>query len=81
MFQINLDETLKIVAGVDSLPKRPSEVINTDLLYNTGECCICFCSKLDGRLPEIVCPNPSCEECFHVQCLYQVVMAELFKLK
>lgn len=60
------------LVGVESLPTKPSNIEEENVLVNIGECCICFCLRLDGKLPEIICPNKSCEVSFHTVCLYQV---------
>lgn len=58
--------------GVETLPSKPTNIEEENILVNTGECCICFCLRLEAKLPEIICPNKSCEVSFHTMCLYQV---------
>lgn len=61
-----------ILSGTESLPEKPTNTDDAGLLVTSGECCICFSFRLDGKLPDVVCPNRSCEVVFHTLCLYQV---------
>ncbi|KAJ8956239.1 hypothetical protein NQ318_014970 [Aromia moschata] len=58
--------------GLDNFPQKS---INdrgcSDLLKENGDCSICFCLRLNGRLPEVVCKNTFCENYYHTECLYE----------
>lgn len=47
---------------------------NNEECDETGECCMCYQTHLNEKLPEIICENPSCESYFHTECLYQVII-------
>lgn len=64
-----LDGLLNIL-GLEKFPQKPK--CDKDVLMDVGDCCICFSLRLDGKMPEIICGNKSCENFFHVQCLYEV---------
>ncbi|KAB0802582.1 hypothetical protein PPYR_04768 [Photinus pyralis] len=64
------DEILRLLE-MEHFPPKPTLDRGEVVLFSTGECCICFSSRLNQKLPEIVCTNPSCEQVFHVECLYQ----------
>ena len=57
-------ENIEKILGI-KLPKREDD--NED--NNEIECSICFCERLGGELPEIICENPSCAKHFHRSCL------------
>ncbi|EFA05477.1 E3 ubiquitin-protein ligase FANCL-like Protein [Tribolium castaneum] len=63
-----LEELLKILS-LEKFPQKPKT--DRDVLMDVGECCICFSLRLDEKMPEIICGNKSCENFFHVQCLYE----------
>lgn len=41
------------------------------------ECAICYCFRLDGVVPEIVCDNPKCARSFHPSCRKRPVPSHL----
>lgn len=65
-------EILKLI-GLDTFPKKSddAEGKNDDLLLEAGDCSICFLLKLNDKLPEIVCRNKFCDNCYHTECLYE----------
>ncbi|XP_018562738.1 E3 ubiquitin-protein ligase FANCL [Anoplophora glabripennis] len=68
-------ETLKLL-GLESFPQKPAvEERVPDLLVNSGDCSICFSSRLNDKLPEVICKNKVCENCYHVECLYEWLMS------
>ncbi|KAK4877788.1 hypothetical protein RN001_010294 [Aquatica leii] len=74
-----IDELVKLLE-METFPVKQVEADET-ALYNTGDCCICFSLRLNGNLPEINCKNPSCEQFFHTDCLYQWLVSVGTKTK
>ncbi|KAF5281655.1 hypothetical protein FQR65_LT14585, partial [Abscondita terminalis] len=69
-FEENIvDQLLNLLEIETFLPKQAPT--DEPTLYTNGDCCICFSTRLEGKLPEIVCANASCEQSFHTDCLYQ----------
>ncbi|XP_044260130.1 E3 ubiquitin-protein ligase FANCL [Tribolium madens] len=62
------EQLLKIL-DLNKFPQKPKT--DRDTLMDVGECCICFSLRLNEKMPEIICGNKSCENFFHVQCLYE----------
>ncbi|XP_018578449.1 E3 ubiquitin-protein ligase FANCL-like [Anoplophora glabripennis] len=61
---------------LESFPQKPAvEERVPDLLVNSGDCSICFSSRLNDKLPEVICKNKVCENCYHVECLYEWLMS------
>ncbi|XP_044739066.1 E3 ubiquitin-protein ligase FANCL [Chrysoperla carnea] len=57
-------------------PQEPTDAAKSnDLDFKVNECCICFCVQLENKLPDEICKNPNCEQCFHTDCLYQWLSA------
>lgn len=73
-------EVLKLLE-MSSFPSKPQMDHREEVLYNTGECCICFSLRLNEKLPEVICSNPSCEQFFHIECLYQWLVSIAAKTK
>ncbi|CAG9861621.1 unnamed protein product [Phyllotreta striolata] len=65
-------EILKFIE-LESFPRKPAvpEDEKDGLLLETGGCSICFSLKLDDKFPEIFCKNKSCNNCYHIECLYE----------
>ncbi|CAH1963537.1 unnamed protein product [Acanthoscelides obtectus] len=63
-------EIMKLI-GLDDYPQKPETAIEEDILVNTGDCCICFSSRLNDKLPEVVCKHAFCGNSYHVECLYE----------
>ncbi|GJQ85904.1 hypothetical protein Trydic_g21759 [Trypoxylus dichotomus] len=64
------NELLKLLE-IESFMPKPTQSQDEELLVNDGECCICFSLRLNDKMPDIVCPNSSCSQYFHSECLYQ----------
>lgn len=41
------------------------------------DCCICYCHRLEGKLPEKVCENVRCTKMFHTDCLFEWLQSNL----
>ncbi|XP_072381836.1 E3 ubiquitin-protein ligase FANCL [Diabrotica undecimpunctata] len=68
-------EILKLI-GLDKFPTKPiTEGKQDDLLLEAGDCSICFSYRLNDKLPEIVCRNQFCDNCYHIECLYEWLMS------
>ncbi|CAH1380024.1 unnamed protein product [Tenebrio molitor] len=69
------DENVDLLQGllnfleIDKFPVKPDN--GREVLMDLGECSICFSLRLEDKLPEVVCPNKSCDNCYHVSCLYE----------
>ncbi|KAL3269230.1 hypothetical protein HHI36_008311 [Cryptolaemus montrouzieri] len=65
------------VLGIEKFPGKSymSEHCTTELLKEDSDCSICFCSDLNGKLPEIVCNNKCCENFYHKDCLYEWLLS------
>nr|CAI5824344.1 unnamed protein product [Callosobruchus analis] len=66
-------EILKLI-GLEEFPLRPQNTMQEDVLVKSGDCCICFSSRLNDKLPEVVCRQPFCGNSYHVECLYEVMV-------
>ncbi|CAH1118657.1 unnamed protein product [Phaedon cochleariae] len=65
-----------LLLGMDHFPEKIVDLNEKeDILVGTGDCSICFSSRLNGKLPEVVCKNEFCENYYHVDCLYEWLMA------
>uniref|UniRef100_A0A6P7FFJ7 E3 ubiquitin-protein ligase FANCL isoform X2 n=1 Tax=Diabrotica virgifera virgifera TaxID=50390 RepID=A0A6P7FFJ7_DIAVI len=68
-------EILKLI-GLDKFPTKPiNEGKQDDILLEAGDCSICFSYRLNDKLPEIVCRNQFCDNCYHIDCLYEWLMS------
>nr|CAH7766863.1 unnamed protein product [Callosobruchus chinensis] len=63
-------EILKLI-GLEGYPQRLPMTAQEDILVKSGDCCICFSSRLNDKLPEVVCKHPFCGNSYHVECLYE----------
>ncbi|VEN48379.1 unnamed protein product [Callosobruchus maculatus] len=63
-------EILKLI-GLEEYPLKPQITIQEDVLVKSGDCCICFSSRLNNKLPEVICKHPFCGNSYHVECLYE----------
>lgn len=54
------------------MPFFPIKPEDTNVINENDECCMCNEKHLNGKLPDIVCENSTCESCFHTECLYQM---------
>ncbi|KAJ8917320.1 hypothetical protein NQ315_002342 [Exocentrus adspersus] len=62
--------------GLECFPQKPAaSARGSDLLLEDSDCSICFTSRLNNKLPEVVCNNKSCEKHYHAECLYEWLMA------
>ncbi|KAG5864051.1 hypothetical protein JTB14_021110 [Gonioctena quinquepunctata] len=58
--------------GITKFPqKNIARSDGNNMLLMSGDCCICFSSQLNDKLPEVICANKLCENCYHVECLYE----------
>ncbi|KAF5291740.1 hypothetical protein FQA39_LY14228 [Lamprigera yunnana] len=73
------EELLKLLE-LETFPHQQKDAANV-VLYDRGECCICFSYKLNEKLPKLVCKNIACEQFFHVDCLYQWLVTLGAKVK
>ncbi|XP_057669688.1 E3 ubiquitin-protein ligase FANCL isoform X1 [Diorhabda carinulata] len=68
-------EILKLI-GLEKFPAKQFDQPRADgLLVDVGECSICFSYRLADNLPEIVCKNEYCSNCYHIACLYEWLMS------
>ncbi|XP_060532624.1 E3 ubiquitin-protein ligase FANCL [Cylas formicarius] len=65
--------------GLASFPRLRETVTrhddDDDLLVAEGDCSVCFAPRLNGQLADVVCRNASCEKRYHVECLYEWLVA------
>lgn len=70
-----LNEIL-ILLGLLEFPKKMDTEGNCgELLSDDTDCCICYFSELNGKSPEIVCDNRTCQKLFHVECIYEWLLS------
>lgn len=64
---------IKKLIGLEKFPVKPldQEKVYGGLLVDVGECSICFSYRLEDNLPEIICKNEYCGNCYHIACLYE----------
>ncbi|KAH1011471.1 hypothetical protein HUJ04_000836 [Dendroctonus ponderosae] len=70
VYQENIFQGILDLLGLQEFPKKDTATNQVNLLVEFGECSICFCLRLNNKLPEIICTNQSCEKLYHNQCLY-----------
>nr|XP_023015192.1 E3 ubiquitin-protein ligase FANCL-like [Leptinotarsa decemlineata]XP_023015193.1 E3 ubiquitin-protein ligase FANCL-like [Leptinotarsa decemlineata]XP_023015194.1 E3 ubiquitin-protein ligase FANCL-like [Leptinotarsa decemlineata]XP_023015195.1 E3 ubiquitin-protein ligase FANCL-like [Leptinotarsa decemlineata]XP_023015196.1 E3 ubiquitin-protein ligase FANCL-like [Leptinotarsa decemlineata]XP_023015197.1 E3 ubiquitin-protein ligase FANCL-like [Leptinotarsa decemlineata]XP_023015198.1 E3 ubiqu len=62
--------------GITEFPQKKATVnVGDDLLIMSGDCNICYSSRLNDKLPEIICKNKFCENYYHTECLYEWLMS------
>lgn len=75
------DEDMDIVYNLNNildvdLPSKPDvdEEEQVDLI-NPGECAICFTSRLDNKIPTLICNNTNCMSEYHEECMFKYLRA------
>lgn len=64
---VNLSAILEI-----TFPPKPSQLQEEQPQQQVVmECCICYCYRLDGAVPDVVCNNDQCSQAFHHACLFE----------
>ncbi|RZC36407.1 E3 ubiquitin-protein ligase FANCL-like, partial [Asbolus verrucosus] len=70
----NMLQGLLDILEIESFPSKPQT--NQEVLMDIGECSICFSLRFNNKLPEVICSNKSCENFYHIDCLYELIQNE-----